>query len=309
MAHPSPEDPQCCDPTLQDHIKTVIKDTQASLLALKKLLPTRPDIEFKRHDDEFLVRFLHARKCNIEDSFLLLVNYYLYRKRNPEIFVNLSLEEEGVRQALWDGFPGVLRSRDRKGRRILVLIAAHWDHCRYSLAAVYRSMLLSLEHLVEKPRNQLCGLVVIVDWSNFSYRQSSNLSPRLLRLIIEGLQDCFPASFKAVHFVGQPWYVEAALAVIRPFLKDRTKDRVRYLLFVHGNNLSSLHEAVPRDVLPPELGGEGPPFSPLQWAQQLMQYTTMSCKMDKATWPNQAQDCRTTETYTFDEYSDNEDDT
>nr|CAD7421256.1 unnamed protein product [Timema poppensis] len=113
MAHPSPEDPQCCDPTLQDHIKTVIKNTQASLLALKKLLPTRPDIEFKRHDDEFLVRFLHARKCNVEDSFLLLVNYYLYQKRNPEIFVNLSLEEEGVRQALWDGFPGVLRSRDR----------------------------------------------------------------------------------------------------------------------------------------------------------------------------------------------------
>nr|CAD7413445.1 unnamed protein product [Timema poppensis] len=63
-------------------------------------------------------------------------------------------------------------------------------------------------------------------------------------------------------------------------------------LFVHGNNLSSLHEAVPRDVLPPELGGEGPPFSPLMWARQLMQYTTTSCKMDKATWLDQAQDCR-----------------
>ena len=39
-------------------------------------------------------------------------------------------------------------------------------------------------------------------------------------------QDCFPARFTAIHFVNQPWYVEAILKVVRPFLKEKTKEKV-----------------------------------------------------------------------------------
>ena len=41
-------------------------------------------------------------------------------------------------------------------------------------------------------------------------------------------QDCFPARFAAIHFVNQPWYVEAVFKVIRPFLKDKTKEKVSH---------------------------------------------------------------------------------
>lgn len=44
--------------------------------------------------------------------------------------------------------------------------------------------------------------------------------------MVEGLQDCFPARIKGIHFIGQPWYVEAILAVIKPFLKDKSKSKV-----------------------------------------------------------------------------------
>lgn len=80
-------------------------------------------------------------------------------------------------------------------------------------------------------------------------------------------QECFPVRFKAVHFIGQPWYVEAALAVIRPFLKEKTRARIK----LHGGNLSTLHECVPRDILPAELGGEGPSFNPLNWVHTLLE--------------------------------------
>ena len=40
------------------------------------------------------------------------------------------------------------------------------------------------------------------------------------------VQDCYPARFCGVHFLSQPWYVEALLSVIRPFLKDKVKDKV-----------------------------------------------------------------------------------
>lgn len=80
--------------------------------------------------------------------------------------------------------------------------------------------------------------------------------------------------FKAIHFIGQPWYVEAALAVIRPFLKEKTRERIK----LHGGNLSTLHDCVARDILPTELGGEGPTFNPLNWYHELLESSQISTK-------------------------------
>lgn len=114
----------------------------------------------------------------------------------------------------------------RKGRCVLVMFAANWDHCTYNLVTIFRALLFTLEKLLENVRNQANGFVVIVDWSEFTYRQSTNLTPKLLKLMISFLQDCFPATFKGIHFVNQPWYVEAAFTFIRPFLKEKMKNKV-----------------------------------------------------------------------------------
>lgn len=45
-------------------------------------------------------------------------------------------------------------------------------------------------------------------------------------------QDSFPARFGGIHFVNQPWYIHALYTVIRPFLKDKTRKRVRELLLI-----------------------------------------------------------------------------
>lgn len=131
----------------------------------------------------------------------------------------------------------------------------------------FRSILYSLEFLTNEVHNQANGFVIIVDWTEFSFRQGTNLKPSVLKLMIEGLQDCFPARFKGIHFIGQPWYVETALAVIKPFLKDKIKQRI----YVHGNNLSTLHEYVARDILPAELGGEQPSYNPEIWLNKLLE--------------------------------------
>lgn len=246
--------------------KEVLTADQA-LQSIRALLPSRQDIDFLRKDDDFLLRFLHARKMNVQDSFQLLANYYSYRQRNRHLFIHLNAQDESIQQALKDGFPGVLQQRDRKGRCVLVIFTAHWDHCSYSLIAVYRALLLTLEKLVEEKQNQMNGFVVVVDWTDFSFRQSSNLNPKVLKLMIEGLQDCFPARFKGIHFINQPWYVEALLTMIRPFLKEKTKEKI----YMHGNNMSTLHEYVSKDILPAELGGEGPSFNPTMWSDRLLE--------------------------------------
>lgn len=92
-------------------------------------------------------------------------------------------------------------------------------------------------------------------------------------------QDCFPIRFKAVHFVGQPWYVEAALAVIRPFLKEKTRERIH----LHGSNLSTLHESITKDILPTELGGEAASINPLDWVHTLLESSQTTAATDGQT--------------------------
>lgn len=70
-------------------------------------------LEFTRTDDDFLLRFLHARKMNVQESFQLLANYFLYRQRNRHLFIHLNAQDESIQLALKDGFPGVLQQRDR----------------------------------------------------------------------------------------------------------------------------------------------------------------------------------------------------
>lgn len=222
----------------------------------------KPDL--KLINDKTIQKFLYARKFDIDESFELLKNYVSYKKRHPEIFTDLNLHACDIKKSLENALPGVLRQKDRKGRCVFVFTGSNWD-CSYSINSIYRAFLLILEHLTEHVHNQSNGFVVIVDWTEFTFRQTTYLKPYILKIMIEGLQDCFPARFKGIHFINQPWYVDTALAFIKPFLHEKVKERI----YVHGNNLSTLHEHVHKDVLPAELGGEEPSYDPRSFLESL----------------------------------------
>nr|XP_060467483.1 clavesin-1 [Panthera onca] len=135
-----------------------------------------------------------------------------------------------------------------------------------SFTDILRAILLSLEVLIEDPELQINGFILIIDWSNFSFKQASKLTPSILKLAIEGLQDSFPARFGGVHFVNQPWYIHALYTLIKPFLKDKTRKRI----FLHGNNLNSLHQLIHPEFLPSEFGGTLPPYDMGTWARTLL---------------------------------------
>ncbi|XP_010137575.1 PREDICTED: clavesin-1 [Buceros rhinoceros silvestris] len=78
--------------------------------------------------------------------------------------------------------------------------------------------------------------------------------------------DSFPARFGGVHFVNQPWYIHALYTLIKPFLKDKTRKRI----FLHGNNLNSLHQLIHPECLPSEFGGTLPPYDMGTWARTLL---------------------------------------
>lgn len=176
----------------RNHIYNEPTEMNRALHELKELIGASMDYALKDKscctDDEFLTRFLFARKFDVAEAFKLVINYHAYRQKNGIVLQRLSALDESIQMALRDGYPGVLKERDRRGRKVLIFFTANWDPSLYSLITIYRSMLLSLEKLLEDKQNQANGFVAIVDWTNFTLRQSSHLNPKVLKLMIEGLQ-------------------------------------------------------------------------------------------------------------------------
>ncbi|XP_078713355.1 clavesin-2-like isoform X2 [Lampetra fluviatilis] len=161
---------------------------QQDIQEVRDMIVTRPDIGFLRTDDAFVLRFLRARKFHHFEAFKLLAQYFEYRQQHLDMFKNFKATDQGIRQALRNGFPGVLSHSDHYGRKILVIFASNWDQIRYTFVDILRAILLSLETMIEEPELQVNGFVLIIDWSNFSFKQASKLTPGMLRLAIEGLQ-------------------------------------------------------------------------------------------------------------------------
>lgn len=221
--------------------------------------------------DKSLLRFLYARKWDTGQASALLLAYRRHIAAHGTVLYGLRDDKtpEDVLEALRCSLPGVLEERDRKGRRVLVIFASNFDPPRHNLSGVYRALWHSLERLTnlcsDYLQNLANGFVLVIDWSDLPVRAAGQLSPRLLRDIVEGLQDCFPVRFKAVHMLNQPWWLEAPLLVLRRFLTEKSRAR----LHTHGNNLAPLHEHLPPDILPAELGGERPEHSPQPWIDSL----------------------------------------
>ncbi|XP_043500563.1 clavesin-2-like isoform X2 [Polistes fuscatus] len=195
-----------------------------------------PDVDLNNCTDEYITRFLLARKYRAEQAAALIAAYQAQIAHRQDIFGNLTARDPALQRALRAGIPGVLPARDRK------------------------------EILIQDPRNQHSGFVAVVDWSGFSLRQGGALGAAALRNLIAALRGRFPARFKAIHFLSAPLYVQATLALVKPFLDEKTRNKI----YLHGNNLSTLHEHLPTDILPAELGGTGPSFNPGLWAEPVI---------------------------------------
>ncbi|EZA54189.1 clavesin-2 [Ooceraea biroi] len=255
------------------------RDKKLAIKTVRAILREMPDVDLKHCTDEYITRFLLARKYRTEQAAALIGAYQAQITHRQDIFGNLTARDPALQRALRAGIPGVLPARDRKGRCVLVILASQWDPIAVPALSVQRAIFLVLEILIQDPRNQQSGFVAVVDWSGFSLRQGGALGAAALRNLITALRGRFPARFKAIHFLSAPLYVQATLALVKPFLDEKTRNKI----YLHGNNLSTLHEYLPTDILPAELGGTGPAFNPGLWAEPVIHAAMKEAEIAAAT--------------------------
>jgi len=215
-------------------------------------------------EDDFLLLFLRARRYNVEESFKLLCNYIEFRTRNASVCQNLSAWQ--LHHVIEDGFPCVLPYGNQNGAKMLVIFAGSWDTDTYGTEEILKAFILSMERLIENDDTQLNGIVIIADFSGWTATQASRLSLSFIRQVFAMFQDHYPARFVGFHFVNEPWYVKAGLTLLKPFIQEKMWKRIH----VHGNNMTTLHDHCPQDILPAEFGGNKPAVNREYWARVLL---------------------------------------
>lgn len=83
-----------------------------------------------------------------------------------------------------------------------------------------------MEQIVREPETQIAGVVVVLDMAGLSLHHAKFFTPYYAKKMVELVQETFPLRFKGFHIVNEPFYFDAVMTVLKPFLKDKIKKRV-----------------------------------------------------------------------------------
>lgn len=197
----------------------------------------------------FLLRFLRARKFDLERAYELVVNYYTVRANYSHHLKGVTPQQ--ATKVLQLGFAAVLPHRDKLGRKILYLNLGKWKPDEVAMVELLKLDMLVFELMVMDEETQVRGMSLIANAGGMSLAHLKAMDMEYIRALTTLLNDAFPMRFKEMHFVNELSIFGYIFALFKQFMSEKLNKRHIF----HGPSLPSLHKVFDTCMLPEELGG------------------------------------------------------
>ncbi|XP_066142226.1 alpha-tocopherol transfer protein-like [Euwallacea fornicatus] len=242
----------------------------AALEELRNLLKNDDKIYFKTDDDKVLIMYLRPCKFYAKSAYELMKRIADFKEKNKAILDNL-LPEDEKKAFIENDVVNVLKDRDHKGRRILVVHCGEiWDPSKVTTDQMLRLFYLIHEAALLEEETQITGVVVIMDYKGLGMKQIRHLTPSFSMKLLGFIQDAMPLRLKEVHMVKEPLIFSMVWKIFKPFIREKLNKRIHF----HGSKMSSLHKFIPASHLPSDYGGDLPEinYSGKEWYPVLDQH-------------------------------------
>ncbi|KMQ95414.1 alpha-tocopherol transfer [Lasius niger] len=97
----------------------------------------------------------------------------------------------------------------------------------------------------------VAGDVYIFDASIATPAYFAKFTPTLVKKFLVCAQEAYPAKLKEVHIINISPLVDTILNFVKPFLKEKIRNRI----FTHSD-IGTLYDHIPKEIMPTEYGGD-----------------------------------------------------
>ena len=203
----------------------------------------------REQSDGFLLRFLRARKFDVDRACKIMHNYVHRREAFKEVFDKVD-HPQLLKSFLDTRFLTVLEGRGRN-ESALMFLRPSFGCSSPVLIDMIACMIITMEKVLDKEENQIHGITVIDDLNYVSVQLVRQLDPSTARKMFAVVQETLPIRLKNVCMLNEALLFDVFFAVAKPFMKEKTRKR----MVLVGTTWETLHAIVEPKFLPEAYGG------------------------------------------------------
>ncbi|RZC41489.1 CRAL TRIO domain containing protein [Asbolus verrucosus] len=240
-------------PELQIEIRKIINEDvnrkEQDLETIKEWLRKQPHLP-NTWDEARLKSFLRGCNYSLERCKSKLDMYFTMRGLVPEIFSNRDIFRPEMQEIVKIADFVVMPNLTPDGKRVTIIAASKFDFDTPDIANFCKLVFMIGDVRLEVEKCGIAGDVYVLDADLDLPKHFLKVSLTMLKKFIICAQKAYPTKIKEIHIVNQTPLVDFAVATLKPFFKEKIRDR----LHMHPD-LETLHRFVPKEVLPEEYGG------------------------------------------------------
>jgi hypothetical protein len=198
--------------------------------------------------DAALLRFLRARKCDVDKSYDMFTNCLKWReKEKPD---SIALESISREVATGKSF---FIGKDKLRRPTFLVFPGRHEPKAISNDETVRALLYHVELGIKQMDPDVEQLALMVDFEGWGMH---NVDRDLDKMLMETIQFYYPERLGGAFVINPPAIFTVAWNIVKTFLDKRTTKKIHFL---SGDDVK---EVLPKhfdmDVLPKRYGGNNP---------------------------------------------------